>query len=167
MLRGYMKTISPILPAEMRNVTSRRLPFAVTSVSIALLRTLTKDDSRFVIFHRSLDRSNHAKMTTVYTDGRVIAVATAAAATPRLRTRIIGVNDAYRAASAIVCVQLLDYTADKFRTIRTVGKSAPLKWSRCRTMGPGDAPRNITRRKLLEEYRLKRLQYLRFPRRWQ
>lgn len=58
-------------------------------------------------------------MATIHMDDRVIAGALA-----RLRTRIIGVNDAYHAASAIVCIQLLDYTADTFRTIRTVDKSA-------------------------------------------
>lgn len=66
-------------------------------------------------------RNKHPpEMATIHMDNRVIAGASA----PRLRTRIIGVNDAYRAASAIVCIQLLDYTADTFRTIRTVDKSA-------------------------------------------
>lgn len=35
MLRGCMKPISPIFPAEMRGVASRRLPFAVMSVPVA------------------------------------------------------------------------------------------------------------------------------------
>lgn len=64
-------------------------------------------------------------MVTIYTDDRVIAGATAAA--PKLRTRIIGVNDAYRVASAIVCIQLFDYTTDTFRTICTVDKS--VRWN--------------------------------------
>lgn len=42
----------------------------------------------------------------------------------KLRTPcIIGVNDACRVASAIVCVQLADYSADTFRTIHTVDKT--------------------------------------------
>lgn len=85
------------------------------------------------MFAETSDRSNNSDK---YTGGRVIAVA--AAATPRLRTRIIGVNDAYRAASAIVCVQLPDYTADTFRTIRAVGKSPPLK---CRGVADNGAGR--------------------------
>lgn len=32
-LRGYMETISPIFPAEMRSVASRRPSFAITSVA--------------------------------------------------------------------------------------------------------------------------------------
>lgn len=40
----------------------------------------------------------------------------------KLRTPcIIGVNDAYRVASAIVCVQLPDYSAHTLRTIHAVG----------------------------------------------
>lgn len=42
----------------------------------------------------------------------------------KLRTPcIIGVNDACRVASAIVCIQLADYSADTFRTIHTVDKT--------------------------------------------
>jgi len=65
----------------------------------------------------------------------------------RLRTRIIGVNDAYRAASAIVCVQLLDYAANTFRIIRTVRKSAPAEMSPLpRTMARTRQPEAIARR---------------------
>lgn len=42
----------------------------------------------------------------------------------KLRTPcIIGVNDACRVASAIVCIQLADYSADTFRTIHAVDKT--------------------------------------------
>lgn len=95
----------------------------------------------------------------IYTDDRVIA------ATPRLRTRIIGVNDAYRAASAIVCVQLLDYTRGHVpnNSHRRDDKSTATEMSRCRGQWGRAMRLVILRRKLLEVTGWKDDNKLRFP----